>query len=193
MWTSQTAHSAVVVTHHERYQLKSEWKALLVVLRYTRTYELSLTALCTAAQAASALWKHFRSSRDDVSFIPHWLSHKAPLKHYLFTTCSPGTQQVFLLVDERLTGRAHSSAVSKSPPLPAMMLWLCGFRLQTVNKRRTQFPAVQNEASAFFWMSSRWRLLWPSSLIIWSWWVHGLSRCFQVSLNATQCWLFCSH
>lgn len=65
------------------------------------------------------------------------------------------------------------------------MLWLCGFRLQTVNKRWMQFPAVQNEASAFFWMSSRWRLLWPSSLIIWSWWVHGLSRCFQVSLNAT--------
>lgn len=65
------------------------------------------------------------------------------------------------------------------------MLWLCGFRLQTVNKRWMLFPAVQNEASAFFWMSSRWRLLWPSSLIIWSWWVHGLSRCFQVSLNAT--------
>lgn len=108
------------------------------------------------------------------------------------TTCSPPAHQVhsrfvffFLLVDERLTGRAHSSSVSKSPPLPAMMLWLCGVRLQTVNKRWMPFPAVQNEASALFWMSSRWRLLWPSSLIIWSWWVHGLSRCFQVSLNAT--------
>lgn len=115
------------------------------------------------------------------------------------TTCSPPAHQVHISV---FIGRWASyrtrSQFSKSPPLPAVMLWLCGFRPQTVNKRWMQFPAVQNKASAFFWMSSRGRLLWlsvilwPSSLIIWSWWVHGLSRCFQVSLNTTQCWLFCS-